>query len=321
MDDNGLRTEHNEGTQTSREALRGVIHNALRSLRVRTRAELVWFHRAARVGGRTRYVGIETVGISAGGGLKALEGEPIERDPVDLERPGRSHTGTLVRTAVDPVLGPAHHRQVYGPAGLNHELSMLIYENGRFIGRVVAVGGRRGFMSSAPRYWNGVRAEMARVIREVEYQRRQQLPVSSGTFIVDQGRRVEFATEGAWPWLSEPEFRERFAQLGVPSDSRPRLAGDAEVRVIPMTSPGRRGLMVEISPAAPVMLAADGVLTPTQRRVAEYACHGATTQEIASTMRMSVETVRTHIREVYRRLEVGSRVELASKIRPTAEAA
>ena len=316
MDDNGLSTGIMDGGAISPEGLRDALQDTLRTLRTRMRADIVWFHRAAVIDGRPRYVGIETVGSPAGAGLKALEGEPIERDPVDLERPGRSRNGTLIRAAVDPVLGPAHHRQVYGPAGLTHELSMLVYDGRRFVGRIVAVGGRRGFASSAPRYWNGVRESIARFVRHYDVQRRQCVPGSKGTFVIDHTRRVEFGTDGAWPWLSMPEFRERFGQVGSQANGEVRLIGEAEVRVSQLAAPGRTGMLVEVAPANSVNLAPDGALTPTQRRVAEFACHGATTQEIASTMEMSVETVRTHMREVYRRLEVASRVELAAKMRP-----
>lgn len=315
MDEHGLSSGLLEGVGESSQSLREALLDTLRSLRVKTRADIVWFHRAASLEGRPRYMGIETVGTPAGAALKALEGEIIDREPVDLERPGRRMSGALIRAAVDPVLGPAHHRQVYGPAGLTHELSMLIYEGSRFIGRVIAVGGRRGFISSAPRYWNGIREAVSRFIRQYDTQRRQCVPVSRGTFVIDQSRRVEFGTNGAWAWLSMPDFRERFGQVSGPSDTELRLVGDAEVRVARMTNPGRAGLMVEVAPAAPVRLAPDGSLTPTQRKVAEFACEGATTQEIAATMEMSVETVRTHMREVYRRLEVASRVELAAKMR------
>ncbi|MEL7369303.1 MAG: helix-turn-helix transcriptional regulator [Myxococcota bacterium] len=254
------------------------------------------------------------MGGPAAAALKALEGEPIDRESIDLQRPGRGLSGTLVRATVDAVLGPAHHRQVYGPAGLTHELSMLVYEGRRFVGRIVAAGARRGFASSAPRYWNSMRASLAEVVREVDVQRRQCLPTSCGMFVIDTTRRVEFATDGAWPWLSHPEFRERFGHIAPPHDGL-RLAGEAQVKMTQMTAPGRVGMMVEVAPAVPVTLAPDGALTPTQRRVAEYACEGLTTQQIAKSMQMSVETVRTHMREVYRRLGVASRVELVAKMR------
>lgn len=53
------------------------------------------------------------------------------------------------------------------------------------------------------------------------------------------------------------------------------------------------------------------VLSPRQLEVAELAAVGATVTEIASTLQSSIETVRSHLKEVYRRLDVSSRAELS----------
>jgi DNA-binding CsgD family transcriptional regulator len=56
-------------------------------------------------------------------------------------------------------------------------------------------------------------------------------------------------------------------------------------------------------------------LSPTQRNIAMQAAGGATLDEIAMQLARSTETVRTHLRAVYLRLGVRSRVELAEKCR------
>lgn len=56
-------------------------------------------------------------------------------------------------------------------------------------------------------------------------------------------------------------------------------------------------------------------LTPRQREVAELASYGATTDEIASHLGISPNTVRTHLKAVYRDLGVANRVELAATLR------
>ncbi|MCA9548625.1 MAG: hypothetical protein KC933_01235 [Myxococcales bacterium] len=82
------------------------------------------------------------------------------------------------------------------------------------------------------------------------------------------------------------------------------------LRARPMVGP-RAMWLLELDRVAPVRVAADALLTPTQRVVAEYAAAGATVQEIARSVESAPDTVRTHLKEVYRRLEVASRVELA----------
>ncbi|MFB6373899.1 MAG: helix-turn-helix transcriptional regulator, partial [Bradymonadaceae bacterium] len=62
------------------------------------------------------------------------------------------------------------------------------------------------------------------------------------------------------------------------------------------------------------ILSPTAALTPRQREVAEYAAVGATADEIAETLEISPNTLRGHIRRIYRRLGTGSRAELARKI-------
>lgn len=57
------------------------------------------------------------------------------------------------------------------------------------------------------------------------------------------------------------------------------------------------------------------VLTPTQLVVAEYAASGSTTVEIAEAMDRSPHTIKTHMKSIYRRLDVRSRLELADYFR------
>lgn len=59
--------------------------------------------------------------------------------------------------------------------------------------------------------------------------------------------------------------------------------------------------------------ASDAILTPTQREVASQAATGATSGEIARSLGVRVETVRTHIRDIYARLGISTRAELASR--------
>ena len=55
-------------------------------------------------------------------------------------------------------------------------------------------------------------------------------------------------------------------------------------------------------------------LTPTEVEVAEHAADGLSTAEIAEVMFVSPNTVKTHLKHVYRKLDVHSRVELAGVV-------
>tara|TARA_B100001750_G_C15489052_1_gene590102 strand:+ start:551 stop:823 length:273 start_codon:yes stop_codon:yes gene_type:complete len=55
-------------------------------------------------------------------------------------------------------------------------------------------------------------------------------------------------------------------------------------------------------------------LTSRQLEIAQHAALGATVGEIGVELRISPHTVRTHLRDIYRRLGISSRVELANLV-------
>jgi DNA-binding CsgD family transcriptional regulator len=58
----------------------------------------------------------------------------------------------------------------------------------------------------------------------------------------------------------------------------------------------------------------DDELSPTERQVAELAAGGATNKEIAGALFLSVKTVEANLSRIYRKLDVRSRTELASRL-------
>ncbi|WP_205479337.1 LuxR C-terminal-related transcriptional regulator [Sphingomonas arenae] len=57
-------------------------------------------------------------------------------------------------------------------------------------------------------------------------------------------------------------------------------------------------------------------LTACEEGIAQLLFHGATAQEAAERLKISVETVRTHIRRLYQKLGVNSREALLTQVRP-----
>jgi DNA-binding NarL/FixJ family response regulator len=60
----------------------------------------------------------------------------------------------------------------------------------------------------------------------------------------------------------------------------------------------------------------EGVLTPAQQRAAELAASGLSNKEIAQTLVVTVRTVEVHLSQVYAKLGVRSRAQLAGKLSP-----
>ena len=57
-----------------------------------------------------------------------------------------------------------------------------------------------------------------------------------------------------------------------------------------------------------------GELTPAERRVAELAAEGLANKEIAQALVVTVNTVEFHLRNVYAKLGVRSRAQLAARL-------
>jgi DNA-binding CsgD family transcriptional regulator len=57
-----------------------------------------------------------------------------------------------------------------------------------------------------------------------------------------------------------------------------------------------------------------GELTPAERRVAELAADGLANKEIAQALVVTVNTVEFHLRNVYAKLGVRSRAQLAARL-------
>lgn len=64
----------------------------------------------------------------------------------------------------------------------------------------------------------------------------------------------------------------------------------------------------------PLMASGVESLTPSERRVAGLAAQGKTNRQVAQTLFLTVKTVETHLSHAYRKLDIGSRAELAAAL-------
>ncbi len=132
-------------------------------------------------------------------------------------------------------------------------------------------------------------------------------------FLLDHNGEVVSTGPGAAEWLGQPGALQRVVDVLALADRGASEAWWAKVssvhlRFVPMDQGSR--VMVTVVPTRPELAEALELLTPTQQEVAEYAAAGATVAEIASATGRSPETIRSHVKEIYKRLSICTRLEL-----------
>lgn len=136
-------------------------------------------------------------------------------------------------------------------------------------------------------------------------------------FVLDASGTVASASPEAGAWLEQPGALQ---QVHGVRDARSEAASRSSAwwvaappmffRFVPMAGVSGPQLLVTVVPTRPELAEALELLTPVQREVAEYAAAGATNAEIADVLGRSPETVRSHVKEIYRRLSICTRLEL-----------
>jgi PAS domain S-box-containing protein len=112
------------------------------------------------------------------------------------------------------------------------------------------------------------------------------------------------AVERGEPTDFETAFIDASGRLrGVRAQHLPLRDGDAIVGVLILAFDVRRG------PSDQIRLNPDPHLTPRQREILDLIASGLSTQEVATELTLSTETVRNHLRNAFKELRVHTRVE------------
>ncbi len=169
---------------------------------------------------------------------------------------------------------------------------------------------------------NAHRAELARGLTQADRRARVLLPVAEGDVLLRGDGVVSHASPVGRAWLAAPDvarglstlLRSR-AERGWPASALREQIEGAAVELTRLEGEGDARVHVRLCPVEPLRLRIGAQLTPRQREVGDFAAAGATVPQIASATGLSSETVRTHLRAIYARLQVASRVELAEALR------
>jgi len=246
------------------------------------RAQVI-LHRVAVVDGRRVPHDVWAFGRASEVAPERLAGQGL--DAIDLARPGPRLENRFVRRGED-------------------SFEAWFYDDAALLGRAVVRSGAR-----SPARRRRLKALLRDALTELCVARVVAEP--AGTLVVAPGGVIEAADRDAQRCLTlGTGLREIVASVVREArDESLYIVGALSLHLRPLWG-AQPGWLVQLGATQPVVLAPDAVLSPAQREVAEYAAVGATIDEIARSLDAGRETVRSHMKEIYRRLNVANRVEL-----------
>jgi DNA-binding CsgD family transcriptional regulator len=212
------------------------------------------------------------------------------------------------------------------PCRIRSQQALRVYHNGRYLNLVGLLR-----KDGTPLFTRRDRKRLAPLVEATknallaaEGLEQANIPQGPAYLFAEPDGRVEYASEGARGWLSQEGFPQHLARAVRQLDQQKlaelgSLLAHAEARLVRMEGEGRIRYLVSLRPLKRCPLPADIVLTPKQRDIAIYAASGATAEEVGRAVGCAPNTVRTHLREIYKLLNVGNRLELARALSVSAK--
>lgn len=147
------------------------------------------------------------------------------------------------------------------------------------------------------------------------------LPSEGATLIVCPERGPYWGCSRSGMWLALPELPQELQRLAreflVSGEERQTAhTGLASAQLTRLSGGRGSQTLVELTPARALPVPLQACLSPRQLQVASYLEVGATLDEIASALDIGRETVRTHAKAIYQRLEVSTRLDLSRLLQP-----
>ena len=127
---------------------------------------------------------------------------------------------------------------------------------------------------------------------------------------LEEQRRVPQPLELARTLLAKGQVERRARQKSAARQTLQQALGIFEELGAPLWAARARAELARIGGRAP---AGDG-LTATERRIAELVAEGKTNKEVAAILVVAERTVESALTQIYRKLDVRSRTELARKL-------
>jgi DNA-binding CsgD family transcriptional regulator len=205
------------------------------------------------------------------------------------------------------------------PAEVGDQMRMVLREGNRILGWVGCM--RRGlgerFRKTEEKRLQSSLQQVRSALRTAENLEAELLHEAHFGVFDEQGK-LEYASQ-AFERFSTKSLRDVLGQrirrlAGRKGHCDTAIAHGAEIEIVRLDGPTGVRYMVTLCQVGVLRVDPAAGLTGRQREIAEYAAHGATAKEIAATLEISPHTVKTHIKNIYERLQISSRVELAQAI-------
>lgn len=286
---------------------------------------LAVFFRGVEAEGGVVYDSMRLAGNAERDQLAAeLDGMPLLNGPtLHVEAPSVQERSSFILLDVDERFhGSEVWEKFFEPRGIHGFIRMLAYQDRRFLGHVgVYQHADDPPVSRVDLHRFQERKEViVAALASADFLIHQQISEEGTHVIVNARGQVEFAAQGARVLLT----RRRRARL---VDMVQRLdAGDysactfvldgIDARLTRLEGRGCFLYLATLSPPRTATIDPLACLTESQREIAAFAAAGATANEIARSLDRSPHTIRTHLKNIYARLEICSRTELAALVEP-----
>ena len=235
----------------------------------------------------------------------------------------RDDINEVVRTRnrydADYIDGLRLQQEVFQPLQIGDQMRVLLWDGPRLLGWLGLMRrgeGERFRSGEAEIFGDAVDALRSAILTSVQLERRH-LEDGLVAIFTPEGK-LDVASKPFSKWVT-PERRDMLARRVRRFDATKdpggmQIMGGAEVHLVRLDSVGSLRYLISVEAAQLFEIYPEYWLTPRQREVARLAIRGATSPEIAQELNLSPQTVKTHMRDIFRRLQIGSRAELASAL-------
>ncbi len=230
----------------------------------------------------------------------------------DPRRPNPRWNRRFVRVRGDELASTALHEQCHQPAGVHELLRMIVIHQGVFVGWIGALRlrGEPGFSRADSRRIGPLAELLADALVRADATERATRASARELVLTPEGRIELASDDGGTLGASEAELR-AWARQALRTGAPPVVLAGYRVRWSRLSGSRSVRLLLRLEPLEPLRVHPTYVLTSAQREIAELAARGATVREISVMTGASVATVRAHLREIYARLGLTCRAELA----------